>query len=67
MATSATKPRKRSNAEAANELADLILEHLKQFPVEEQEARIRRYAKSVDASVARAKLAKRPRTAGKTR
>ena len=68
MATAPKRPLKRSRAQAAREMADLIMEHLSQYPEEERHRRIEAFGRAVDRiSAARAKSAKSARSSGKTR
>ena len=59
---------KRTPKQAARDLADIILEHMADLPVKEQEARIDAFSHDVARlRAARAKSARPPRSAAKSR
>ncbi len=68
MATAPKRPPKLTTAQAARKITDLIFEHLKQFPKEEQNRRIDSFCARVDKlTAARAKPAKSQRNSAKSR
>ena len=68
MATAAKPKLKRSRKQAVNELTALILDHVRDLPVDEQERRIGRFSQRVDdINAARAKSPASGKTAAKSR
>jgi len=68
MATAPKRPAKRTRRQAAQDLADIILENMADLPVEEQEARIDAFSGDVARlRAARAKSARPPRSPAKFR
>jgi hypothetical protein len=60
--------RKRTKEEAVREMADIILEHLAQFPPKEQERRLKSFSKRAAAmTAARAKSPRGARNPAKSR
>jgi len=68
MATAPKRPPKLTDKQAARKITDLIFDHLKQFPEEEQHRRIDSFCERVDKlTAARAKPAKSRRNSAKSR
>ncbi|MGI9101247.1 MAG: hypothetical protein ACR2IF_02270 [Terriglobales bacterium] len=68
MATAPKRPPKLTTKEAARKITDLVFEHLKQFPEEEQHRRIDSFCRRVDKLTAsRAKPAQSQRNSAKSR
>ena len=62
MATAPKRPAKLTNEEAARKITDIIFEHLRQYPEEEQNRRIDAFCDRVDRLTA--ERAKRPAQKG---